>query len=94
MSYLDLAELPELFDRFWFWSARNPALARFKREDYHGDPTKPLDVAIRDLVQTETGSRPKGPIRLLTHLRFFGYSFNPVSFYYCFDEQEDRKSVV
>ncbi|MEM7253530.1 MAG: DUF1365 domain-containing protein, partial [Pseudomonadota bacterium] len=25
------------------------------------------------------------PIRLLTHLRYFGYCMNPVSFYYCFD---------
>ena len=29
--------------------------------------------------------RPAGPIRLLTHLRYFGYCMNPVSFYYCFD---------
>ena len=25
-----------------------------------------------------------GPIRLLTHLRYAGHSFNPVSFYYCY----------
>ena len=31
-----------------------------------------------------TGLRPVGPIRLLTHLRYFGFVFNPVSFYYCF----------
>jgi DUF1365 family protein len=30
-----------------------------------------------------------GPIRLLTHLRYFGYCMNPVSFYYCFDEAGD-----
>ena len=34
-----------------------------------------------------TGRRPSGPIRVLTHLRYFGYIFNPVTFYYCFDEQ-------
>ena len=27
----------------------------------------------------------EGPVRLLTHPRHFGYGFNPVSFYYCFD---------
>jgi DUF1365 family protein len=40
---------------------------------------------VRNLVHRRTGTRPVGPIRLLTHLRFFGYSFNPVSFYYVFD---------
>jgi uncharacterized protein len=31
-----------------------------------------------------TGRRPEGPIRLLTNFSYFGYGFNPVSFYYCF----------
>jgi DUF1365 family protein len=85
MMYLDLAELPALFDRTPFWSARRPALAWFKRSDYLGAGDVPLDEAVRRLVCERTGRRPEGPIRLLTHLRYFGYCMNPVSFYYCFD---------
>lgn len=85
MMYLDLAELDEVFQRRWLWSARGPAPARFRRSDYLGPPEQPLDEAVRDLVEGQTGSRPAGPIRLLTNLRYFGYSFNPVSYYYCFD---------
>ena len=85
MLYLDLAELPTVFDRVPFWSARRPALAWFKRSDYLGPANVPLDRAVRDLLAARLGSRPKGPIRLLTHLRYFGYCMNPVSFYYCFD---------
>jgi DUF1365 family protein len=85
MLYLDLAELPQLFDRTPFWSARRPALAWFKRSDFLGAAQVPLDEAVRDLVAERIGVRPAGPIRLLTHLRYFGYSMNPVSFYYCFD---------
>ena len=39
-----------------------------------------------------SGSRPRparspsGPIRMLTNLRYFGHCFNPVTFYFCFDE--------
>lgn len=84
MMYLDLAELPSLFDGRWFWSARRPALAWFRRADYLGDPALPLDVAVRNLVLERTGVRPSGPIRLLTHVRYFGYAQNPVSLYYCF----------
>jgi DUF1365 family protein len=95
MSYLDLAEVPELFDRYLFWSARRAAPAWFRRTDFHGDAAVPLDDAVRDLVASRTGARPTGPIRLLTHLRYFGYSFNPVSFYYCFDASgETVESIV
>lgn len=94
MTWIDLGELPGLFDRYWLWSARRRAIAAFRREDYHGDPGVPLDVAVRDLVERRTGRRPAGPIRLLTHLRFFGYCFNPVSFYYCFDAAGERVETI
>lgn len=84
MVYLDLAELPQVFRGRWLWSSSRPALAWFRRADHLGDPAVPLDVAIRDLVAARTGRRPDGPIRLLTHLRYLGYVFNPVSLYYCF----------
>jgi DUF1365 family protein len=94
MAYLDLDELPSCFDGALLWSARRPALAWFRRSDYLGDPDTPLDDAVRALVQERTGSRPEGPIRLLTHLRYFGKSFNPVSFYYCFDGDGDGERVA
>jgi DUF1365 family protein len=99
MLYLDLDELPELFDQSRWYSARpfsrnHPALARFRRKDHLGDANLPLSHCVRDLVQQHTGSRPCGPIRLLTQLRYFGYGFNPVSFYYCFDKDDTRLENV
>jgi DUF1365 family protein len=85
MVWLDLAELDRVFRGRWLWSTRRPALAWLRRADYLGDARVPLDQAVRDLVERETGVRPAGPIRLLTHLRYFGHCFNPVSFYYCYD---------
>ncbi len=86
MMYLDLAELDTVFKKRWLWSTTRPVPARFQRADYLGDPAMPLDEAVRRLVSERTGSRPRGPICLLTHLRYFGYVQNPVSFYYCFAE--------
>jgi len=94
MLYLDLAELPRLFDGTPCWSARRPALAWFKRSDYLGPAALPLDQAVRDLVAERTGVRPAGPIRLLTHLRYFGYCMNPVSFYYCFDASGETVQTI
>jgi len=92
MAYLDLDELPQLFDGRWLWSARRPALAWFRRADHLGDPAMPLSEAVHALVLERTGVHVQGPIRLLTHLRYFGHCFNPVSFYYCFDRA--GRSVV
>jgi DUF1365 family protein len=94
MLYLDLDELPRLFDGSWLWSAKRPAFARFRRGDHLGDPSLPLAGCVRDLVELRTGRRPSGSIRLLTHLRYGGFSMNPVSFYYCFDAQDDRVVAI
>lgn len=84
MLYLDLAELDRVFAGRWFWSTRGRNLAQFRRSDYLGDASIPLDTAVRQRVRDATGHAPDGPIRLLTHLRYVGHCFNPVSFYYCF----------
>ncbi len=84
MMYLDLEELPELFDGRWLWSARRPALAWFRRADYLGDPAMPLAQAVREEARRLTGRHARGRVAVLTHLRYLGYVMNPVSFYYCF----------
>jgi len=84
MLWLDLGELDAVFANRWLWSTHRSALVRWDRADYLGDPALPLDDCIRDLVATATGTRPEGPVRLLTNPRYFGYGFNPVSFYYCY----------
>ena len=94
MMYVDLAELDTLFDPYWFWSAHRAAPARFRRSDHCGDATVPLDRTVRDLVESQAGVRPAGPIRLLTHFSYFGYNFNPMSAYYCFDQGEKLEAVV
>lgn len=94
MLYLDLDELPAVLDGHWLWSARRPAPAWFRRADYLGDAATPLAESVRALVADRTGARPAGPIRVLTHLRYFGYLQNPVSFYYCFDSTGEVVEAV
>ena len=94
LAYLELDELDQVFSGRLFWSTRRPALAWFRRKDYMAPASVPLDQAVRDLVQTRTGTRPAGPIGVLTHLRTFGYVFNPVTFYYCWDPKHERVETV
>jgi DUF1365 family protein len=92
--FLDLDELPTLFDRHPFWSYEKFNLACFRRTDHFGDPATPLAFCVRDLVEDRIGSRPAGPIRMLTHLRYFGHCFNPASFYYVYDRADTRVDTV
>jgi DUF1365 family protein len=86
MAYLDLDELPDLLGGRLV--RRRPGFVRFRRSDYLGDPAVPLADSVRELV----GDASR--IRLLTNLRTLGHCFNPVSFYYCFDDAEELRAVV
>jgi len=94
MMYLALEELPDLFDGFPLWSARRPSVAWFRRKDHYGESSVPLEDAIRDVVAHARGHSFSGPVRLLTHLRYFGYGFNPVSFYYCWDRGDENPQTI
>jgi DUF1365 family protein len=82
--FLDLDEVEQVFAGRWLWSARRRNLAEFRRSDYLGDASVPLADAVRARAAEVLGHRPAGPVRLLTHLRYAGLVFNPVSFYYCY----------
>ena len=94
MLYLDLDELSNLFDDYWFWSCKRSNLAHFRRSDHIGNPNQALKDSAHDLVEAHCGNRPSGPVRLLTHLRYFGYRINPVSFYYCYDKQDKNVEAI
>ena len=94
MMYVDLNELPNIFKPNWLWSVNVPGVASFHRKDHYGDPSVTLSDSIRNLVSEKTGHRPKGPIRLLTHFRYFGYVFNPLSLYFCYDEFDSTVEYV
>lgn len=94
MLYLDLDELPTLFDHFLLWSARGFNLAWFNRKKHLGNPQNKLKQSVIDLVKQRRGISLNGPVRLLTNLSYFGYGFNPVSFYYCFDSSGEKLQVI
>ncbi len=87
LPYVDLDEPDALFSLHPLWSARGPGLAWLRCRDHFGDPDLPLAEAVRRRVAEKKGRRPAGPVCLLCHPRYFGYVFNPASFYYCWDEE-------
>lgn len=94
LFYIDLDELPDLFTGVKGWSLNRFNLGSFYRKDYVGDSAVPLKEAVRTQVRTMLGDCPQGAVRMLTNLRILGFCFNPVTFYYLFDSDEDKPSVI
>lgn len=94
LMYIDFSELDEVFALNPLWSHSRPGVAWFRRKDHFGDSRVPLEQAVRDLVAEKTGRRPAGPIRLMCHLRYFGFCFNPASLYYCWDAADTRVETI
>lgn len=94
LAYLDLAELDAAFAAHPLWSTSRPAPVRFRRRDLHGDPAVPLDEAVRSTLAAGLGTAPAGPIRVLTHLRHWAWTFNPISLYFAFDAADTRVEAV
>ena len=84
MLYIDLDELPDLFKGYWLWSVNRHNLASFWRKKHLGETNVSLKQSVQELILKKTGKTHTGPVRMLTHLSYFGFGFNPVSFYYCF----------
>ncbi len=94
MLFLDLDQLDDAFRGSRLFKLERRGLASFRRQDHLGDPERPLQACVRELVRERTGRAPSGAIRLLTQPRYFGYVMNPVSFYYCYDDAGELDTIV
>ena len=85
LPLIDLDEIDQVCSGHRLWSAERPNVVWFRRPDFLGGGRTPIDTAVRDEVEAHLGLRPSGPIALLAHLRTWGWLFNPIALYYCFD---------
>ncbi|MEN1729719.1 MAG: DUF1365 domain-containing protein, partial [Pseudomonadota bacterium] len=87
-SLLDLDQLDQTFGLSRLWSLNRFNLVSLRRRDYIEPFDVPLADAARSRVESELSFRPNGRIRMLTHLRQWGFCFNPVTFYFCDHDQK------
>ena len=94
MALLDVERIPEAMAVSRLTGYNRRRWAAFDDRDHIGDPSLPL----RDRVAASAASAgidlPDGPIHLLTHLRYGGYVFNPISLYYCYDRGGRLRQVL
>jgi DUF1365 family protein len=94
MALLDIDRVPELMRTSPLTSCNRWNWASFNDRDHLGDPSRPLRERLIVDARRHDIELPAGRIFLLTHLRYLGYCFNPVSFFYCFDSQDQLQVVL
>ena len=94
MALLDIDRVPQLMRASRVTSYNRWNWASFDERDHFGDPSLPLRVRLALDAKRHGVNLPDGPIFLLTHLRYLGYCFNPVSLFYCFGRDERLQLVL
>jgi uncharacterized protein len=94
LSLLDVDEIPELMRRSPLSSYERWNVVSYFGRDHFGDPAKNLRGRIEADARKNGVALPDGKIFLLTHLRYFGYVFNPVSFFYFYDAQGQLRQMM
>lgn len=88
---LNLARLNEI-KSCWF-GFNKTRLVSFFNSDHGPKNGSDLQVWIRNLLKNE-GINADGEIWLQTFPRVFGFVFNPVSFWYCYDKSNELRAVL
>lgn len=85
MFALDLDELDTLQGRLRLFSRNRFNIFSFRDADHLQLGKATIKENLQEFVQKNGIQTELGKVLLITHVRMFGYVFNPVSFYYCYD---------
>jgi len=99
MFYIDLDEVGTLASKFIFLSHNKFNWFNFRDHDHLQFPiglrnTKSLKENVVAYLHDKGIDLNGGRITLLTNVATFGYSFNPVSFYMCFDAHDNPVCAI
>lgn len=100
MFYVDLDEIGTLKNKLWLFSHNRFNFFSFRDAEHlqlpidRPDGSKSTKQHIKDYLMQNGVHQEIGRIMLLTNMNILGYNFNPVSFYYCFDNQDQPVCCV
>jgi len=91
---IDLNEIDDLDKKINFFSYNKFNILSFYNVDHGPRDGSSLSKWVKkNLIKAKINIK-KGPIKLLCFPRFFGYVFNPLSIFYCYDEKSNLKAVL
>lgn len=93
-ALLDLDELEELASRVRIFSHNRFNLVGFDDRDHLGPTAEPVKRKLDSWLRSKGVQTLPAHVTMLTHLRVLGHVFNPVSFFFCRDEEHSLQQVV
>lgn len=94
MFYLDLDEIDEISKRMYLFSRNKFNIFSFRDRDHIVFDKPGAKENVMRFIQNSGVTEEVGKVCLLTNVATFGYNFNPVSFYFCFDKENNPLCVV
>lgn len=94
MACFDLAELDQVVGPGKILSDHRRAAISFPRDVHLRTQQGPLAQRVRGIVSEALGQRPRGPIHLLTQLRYFGHYFSPLNIFFVYEHANDDFPAV
>lgn len=94
MTLLEIAQIPHLMRVSPFSSYNRFNWASFHDADHCAGRRAPIREQLEALAAGQGIELPEGPIFLLTHLRYWGYIFNPISLFYCCDASGEVRFIL
>ncbi|MEG3619636.1 DUF1365 domain-containing protein [Magnetovibrio sp. PR-2] len=91
---VDLDELEELDRAHWMFGYNRFSLLSFWDKDYGPGQNRPLIDYVHATLKAAGIDLDRGRVTMLCYPRLFGYAFNPLSVYYCYDAQEQLKVML
>jgi predicted NAD/FAD-binding protein/DUF1365 family protein len=69
-------------------------LGRFEARDHLGDPSLPIRANVEAFLAREGVGLDGGRILMAAHARAFGYCFNPITVFWCWDSSGELAATV
>ena len=91
---IDLNEIENLGKKIKFFSYNRFNILSFYDVDHGPRDGSPLVNWVKNTLAEAKINIGSGTIKLLCYPRFFGYVFNPLSIFYCYDENLKLKAIL
>ena len=91
---IDLDEIKDLEKKILFFSYNKFNILSFYNIDHGSRDGSSLVSWIKKTLKKSNISFSLGKIKLLSYPRFFGYVFNPLSIFYCYDKNRKLRAIL
>lgn len=90
----ELDELPELAKEIRLFGYNQLRPVAIHDRDYLYPGAASIKVKVRSVLSNAGITLNLGKVLLVTSARYFNYIFNPVSFFYCYDNDENLNCII